>query len=72
MNATIINRIEIIFWDLTIIAMTESRVVQSVIRRAYRAYRLNEVRNTAILVTFAAGMGLLGGVALNLVGRLAH
>ena len=61
MNAQIIQRAELVFWNVAIRTLSENQRVRRLIQKMYWLLRNKSVRNTIITIGAAASIGFLGG-----------
>lgn len=62
MNGTnIFSRMELIFWDLTIQALSKSRTAQSVVRRVFKLLHDTEIASIGVLLGISGVVGLVTG-----------
>jgi len=61
MNAQLVQRAELAFWNVAIRTLSENQRVRCLIQKMYRLHRNKTVRITAKTVGAAASIGFLGG-----------
>jgi len=61
MNAQIIQRAELVFWNVAIRTLSENQRVRRLIQRMYWLLRKKSVRNIIKTIGVAATIGFLGG-----------
>lgn len=69
MNA-LINKVEIIFWDRITPAISDSRIIQSLIKNGYNILHDQEMEKTLLWGISAGVFGILTGLALSIISGL--
>jgi len=65
----LINKVEILFWDRITPALTESRLIQGMIKRGYTLLHNKETETTILWGIGAGTFGLLTGLILSILSN---
>jgi hypothetical protein len=68
MNAKITQQVELVFWDFTIQALSESKIVRYLVWNFYHLFKGKDRRRTWILIGIVSLAGFLTG---NLIALIA-
>lgn len=61
MNSHFFSRVELVFWNFAIRALSQSQVARAALRRAYRMTNTTEVSSIGILMGVSGMVGLISG-----------
>jgi len=67
----LINKVEILFWDRITPALSESRIVQVLIKKGYVLIHDQEIESTILWGIGAGVFGVLTGLILSLISGLS-
>ncbi len=63
----ILNKLEILFWDRITPALSESPVIQLLVKKGYFVLQEKNIESTILWAIGAGMMGLLSGVILSIL-----
>jgi hypothetical protein len=73
MNSTnIFSRIELLFWNLAILALSKSRTLQEIIRRGFHVIHYSDMASIGVLLGISGVVGLVTGYLFYFVAASIH
>jgi len=73
MNPTrILSRIELVFWNMTIQALSKSKTARQVIRRVFQFLHDSEAASVGVLLGISGVVGLVSGYLFYFVAASFH
>ena len=70
MNTTFTSRVELFFWNFAIQALSNSRIMRSLLRRFHQMMTISPVASVGLLVSASGLIGLFTGLVLYYVSAI--